>query len=158
MLSCIWLFGTPWTVACQAPLSMEFSQEPCWSGLSFPPLEDLPNPGIELVSPALAGQFFTTELPGKPSHMLFHIINTCVFVLHSGQNWDWNGKTEKVNTSLCNSNKTPVQRMIIFTWPTPELNKTHTCVHDAVKIQEVGKWGQHIPGESEPVILIWEQW
>ena len=57
-------------VACQAPLSMEFSQEPCWSGLSFPPLGDLPNPGIELLSPALAGWFFTTELPGKPSQML----------------------------------------------------------------------------------------
>ena len=57
---------------------MEFSQEPCWSGLSFPPLGDLPNPGIELVSPALAGQFFTTELPGKPSQMLFHTINTIV--------------------------------------------------------------------------------
>ena len=57
------LFATPWTVAHQAPLSMEYSRQECWSGLPFPPPGDLPNPGIEptsLVSPALAGGFFTT--------------------------------------------------------------------------------------------------
>ena len=59
-------FATPWTVACQAPLSMEFSRQEYWSGLPFPPPGDLPDLGIELVSPALAGGFFTTEPPGKP--------------------------------------------------------------------------------------------
>ena len=62
-------FATPWTVACQTPLSMGFSRQEYWSGLSFPPSGDLPNPGIEPVSSmslALAGRFFTTELPGKP--------------------------------------------------------------------------------------------
>ena len=44
---------TPWTVACQAPLSMEFSRPEYWSGLPFPSLEDLPNPGIEPKSPTL---------------------------------------------------------------------------------------------------------
>ena len=39
-----------WTVACQAPLSMEFSRQEYWSGLPFPSLEDLPHPGIEPVS------------------------------------------------------------------------------------------------------------
>ena len=39
----------PWTVACQAPLSMGFSRREYWSGLSFPSPEDLPNPGIEPV-------------------------------------------------------------------------------------------------------------
>jgi len=60
---------TPWTVAHQAPLSMEFSRQEYWSGLPFPPQGDLPDPGIEAVlpvSPALAGGFFTTEPPGKP--------------------------------------------------------------------------------------------
>ena len=55
------LFVTPWTVACQVPLSTGFSRQEYWSGLSFPPPEDLPDPGIELVSPAslaLAGRFF----------------------------------------------------------------------------------------------------
>ena len=59
------LFATPWTVACQAPLSMGFSRQEYWSGLPFPSLGDLPNPGIEptsLTSPALAGGFFTTSV------------------------------------------------------------------------------------------------
>ena len=60
---------TPWTVAHQAPLSMGFSRQKYWSRLPFPPPGVLPDPGIEaasLVSPALAGRFFTTEPPGKP--------------------------------------------------------------------------------------------
>ena len=59
-LSCVQLFATPWTVAHQASLSMEFSRQEYWSGLLFPPPEYLPNPGIETtspVSPALAGRF-----------------------------------------------------------------------------------------------------
>ena len=51
---------TPWTVAFQAPLSMEFSRQEYWSGLRFPPLTDLPNPGIAPTSPALAGGFWAT--------------------------------------------------------------------------------------------------
>ena len=42
---------------------MGFSGKESWSGLPFPPLGDLPDPGIELASPALAGRFFTTEPP-----------------------------------------------------------------------------------------------
>ena len=63
------LFATSWTVACQAPLSMEFSRQEYWSELPFPPPGDLPDPGIEptsLASPVLAGGFFTTAPPGKP--------------------------------------------------------------------------------------------
>ena len=57
------LFATPWTVACWAPLSLGFSRQRYWSGLPFPHPVDLPDPGIEpmsLMSPALAGGFFTT--------------------------------------------------------------------------------------------------
>ena len=57
---------TPWTVACQALLSMEFSRQEYWSGLLFPSPGDLPDPGTEPTSPALADRFFTTEPPGKP--------------------------------------------------------------------------------------------
>ena len=67
------LFATLWTVAGQAPLSMGFPRQEYWTGLPFPPLGDLPNPGIEpasSASPALAGGFFTTEPPGK-SHSWF---------------------------------------------------------------------------------------
>ena len=56
------LFATPWTIAHQVPLSTEFSRQEYWSGLSFPSPGDLPNPGIKplsLLSPALAGGFFT---------------------------------------------------------------------------------------------------
>ena len=58
--------ATPWTVACQVPLSMGFLRQEYWSGLTFPPPGDLPDPGIKHTWPALAGRFFTTESPGKP--------------------------------------------------------------------------------------------
>ena len=54
-------FGTPWTVAHQAPLSMGFLRQIYWSGLPFPSPGNLPDPGMESVSPALAHRFFTTE-------------------------------------------------------------------------------------------------
>ena len=56
--------ATPWTVALQAPLSMEFSMQEYWSGFSFPSPRDLPNPRIEpqsLKLPALADRFFTNS-------------------------------------------------------------------------------------------------
>ena len=62
--SCVQLFATLWTLAHQAPLSMEFSRQGYWSGLPCPPTGDLPCPGIEpmyLMSPALAGGFLTTN-------------------------------------------------------------------------------------------------
>ena len=63
-VSRVLLFATPWSVAHQAPLSMEFSRQEDWSGWPCPPPGDLPDPGIEpvaLMSPALAGGFFTTS-------------------------------------------------------------------------------------------------
>ena len=54
-------FVTPWTVVHLAPLSMGFPSQEYWSGLPFPPAGDIHNPGIEPMSPALAGGFFTTE-------------------------------------------------------------------------------------------------
>ena len=60
-LSCVRLFVTLWTVACQAPLSIGFFRQEYWSGLPFSPPEDLPNLGTELMSPELAGRFFTDE-------------------------------------------------------------------------------------------------
>ena len=58
------LFVSPWTVTRQAPLTMGFSRQEYWSRLPFPPLGDLPNPGIKPIShvaPELAGRFITTE-------------------------------------------------------------------------------------------------
>ena len=64
---------TPWTVARQVVVSVGFSRREYWSGLTFPPPEDLPDPGIELaspMSPAWAGRFFVTRPPGKLDLML----------------------------------------------------------------------------------------
>ena len=57
-------FATLWTLLLQAPLSVGFSRQEYWSGLACPPPGDLPDSGIELMSlmsPALAGGFFTTS-------------------------------------------------------------------------------------------------
>ena len=58
--------ATPWSVACQAPLSMGFSRQEYWSGLLFPSPGDLPHPGIEPGSPALQADSLLTELWMKP--------------------------------------------------------------------------------------------
>ena len=65
-LSCVWLFATLWTVACQSPLSMEFSRQEYWSGSPFPSPDDLHDPGIKTASPALADGFFIIAPLGKP--------------------------------------------------------------------------------------------
>ena len=54
--------SSPWTVACQAPLSLGFSRQECWSGLPFPSPGDLSHPRIEPGSPALQAD----SLPIKP--------------------------------------------------------------------------------------------
>ena len=74
MLSHVQISATLWTIAWQAPLSMEFPKQEYWSGLSFPP-GDLPNPAIQSASPALAGGFFTTALPGKPKLRIYFTVN-----------------------------------------------------------------------------------
>ena len=66
LLSPVWLFATPWTIAHQALPSMGFSRQEYWSGLPFPSPGDLPNPGIELRSPTLQADALTSEPPGKP--------------------------------------------------------------------------------------------
>ena len=73
MLSHVQLFAVSWTVVCQAPLSMEFSRQQYWSGVTFPPPGDLPNPGIALVSPALAADSLQLAPPGKPLYLLTYI-------------------------------------------------------------------------------------
>ena len=65
-LSHVRLFATPWTVACQAPPSMESSRQGYWSGLPFPSPGDVPDPEIEAGSPALQVDSLPSEPPGKP--------------------------------------------------------------------------------------------
>ena len=70
---------TPWTVAHQAPLSMELSRQEYWSGFPFPFPEDLPDPGIEPRSPAL--QADSLPLQRWPMHVLKPVKNTGVLAL-----------------------------------------------------------------------------
>ena len=84
-LNYVQFFVTPWIIAQQAPLSMEFSRQEHWSGVPFPTPGDLPDPGIKhvsLASPAMAGRFFTTVPTGKPRDFLApsltSVISLCV--------------------------------------------------------------------------------
>ena len=81
MLIHVQLFGTRWTVAHQAPLSIGFQARMLeWAAL--PTLEDPPSPGTEPASPASpasAGGFLTTTLPGKPRHICEYAKETCAY-------------------------------------------------------------------------------
>ena len=68
MLSCVWLFATPWTIAHQAPLSMEFSRQENWSGLPWRPPRDLPNPNIEPRPSSLQANSLLSDPSGKPKN------------------------------------------------------------------------------------------
>ena len=86
VLSCLsqaWLFETPWTVACQAPLSKEFSRQEYWGVFPCPPPGDLPPPGIKpesLMSPALADGFLPLAPPGEPLKECLFFELLCLFV------------------------------------------------------------------------------
>ena len=69
VLSHVQLFATSWTTVCQAPVAIGFSWHEYGCGLPFPSPGDLPGPGMKPTSPgspALSGEFLTTEPPGKP--------------------------------------------------------------------------------------------
>ena len=71
-------FVTPWTVALQAPLSVRFPRQEYWGGLPFPSPWDLPNPGVEPASTALAGGFLAILLGSPISCIEMSKLNTCV--------------------------------------------------------------------------------
>ena len=93
-LSCVWLFVTPWTVACQAPPFFGFSRQKYWNGLPFPSPGDLPDPGIELGSPTFQSDSLTSEppmllsqfIPPSPTQLglshLIHFLTFCSWYLY----------------------------------------------------------------------------
>ena len=83
LFSRVQLFVTPGTVAYQAPPSMGFSRQECWSGLPFPSPGDLPDPGIKPGSPALQADALPSEPPGKPSNLLKYLSNTSLFPIYN---------------------------------------------------------------------------
>ena len=72
LLSHVWLFETPWTIAHQASPSMGFSRQEYWRGLSVPSPGYLPDPGIAPCSYTLRADALTSEPPGKPWCILVH--------------------------------------------------------------------------------------
>ena len=88
-LSRVQFFATPWTVACQAPPSMGFFRQECWSGLPFPSPGDLPDPGIEPGSPALRAVVYRLSHHGS----LHKAYTTCLLGIasilsNSGDNYE----------------------------------------------------------------------
>ena len=84
----------PWTVACQAPLSMGFSRQEYWSGEPFPSPRDLPNLGIKPGSPVLQADSLPSEPPRKPWLLLIHTI--CFISIYGRYNKQskWSSRTK----------------------------------------------------------------
>ena len=70
-------FVSPGTVACQVPLSMGFPRHEYWSELTFPSSGDLPDSGIEPVSPALEGRFFAISATGEAPKVKVSVVQSC---------------------------------------------------------------------------------
>ena len=110
--SCLTLCN-PMDSSPQGPLSMEFSRQKYWSELPFPTPGDLPNPGIEPMSLALAGRFFTTAPPGKPN---IHL-NSCQLTT-----------TSSISTTCCRE-KTYTTRRDRKIFPRVFQNSKHAVLH-----------------------------
>ena len=79
VLSCVRLFAAPWTVACQAPLCLEFSRQKYQSALPLPPPGNLPDPGIKPASPESPDSYKILAI----FPMLYNISSQLIFVLNS---------------------------------------------------------------------------
>ena len=78
LLSHVWLFVTPWTVAHKALLSMGFPRHEYWSGLPFPSAGDLPDPEVKPTSPALQTDSLPLSYQGTPGMCFYHVeISVC---------------------------------------------------------------------------------
>ena len=126
VLSCVQLFVTPWTVACQAPLSMGFSRQEYWSGLPFPSPGELPDPGIEPRSLALQAYyrdlwlnslclFISTILLYMSLFSLFQTLvqNTSTSVIPHRWRRHWNSDLGKLHLFY---KVTGLHHFITFTW------------------------------------------
>ena len=95
---------TPWTVAYQAPPSMGFSRQECWSGLPFPSPGDLPDPGNKPGSPALCADALPSEPPGKPiltkEARIYNGAKTASSINGAGENWTATCKRMKLEHFL----------------------------------------------------------
>ena len=84
--------ATPWIVAWQAPLSMEFSRQEHWGGLPCPSPLDIPDPWVEstsLLSPALQADSLSAEPPGRPDTHCVYLFSFCRFHFHLFDVFTW---------------------------------------------------------------------
>ena len=90
---------------------MGFSRQECWSGLPFPSPEDLPHPGIELASAALAGGFLTPEPPGKPEAWL-----GCDFFFFNATPREWGVRTNLATETTGNVLEAECFEKLTYVW------------------------------------------
>ena len=100
--------ATPWTIACQAPLSMEFSRQEYWSGLPYPSPGDLLDSGIEPGSPALQVDSLPSEPPGKPNMEYYSAIKKKNEIMLFTATW------MDLETIILNKVKSDRERQIIY--------------------------------------------
>ena len=124
LLDCVQLFTTPWTLAYQGTLSMDFSRQEHWSGLPFPSLGDLPNPGIESESPALQAGSLPSEPPGKP-HLLLTFNNINNDYCYSQHVCVLSGEAWKILFQGLNVGKKAERLYICFCFSKPPLLTEH---------------------------------
>ena len=113
--SCVWLCETLWTATCHAALSMGFSRQEYWNGLQCTPPRDLPDPGIKpmsLMSPALAGGFFTTTITWEA--LIWDQISDYIFFITLAYKEKYWGTT-KLKLSL--RSKILLHNETKWTWP-----------------------------------------
>ena len=129
MLSCVCLFVTPWAVACQASLSMEFSRQEYWRGSLFPSPGVLPNPGIKPRSSTLWVNYFPAEPQGKPK-------NTGVSSLSLLQ---WIFLTQESNRGLLHCSQILNQLSYQGSLTTPrQLSLIVSCISSSIAVLIVG--------------------
>ena len=117
-LSHVQIFATPWTIAHQAPLSMEFSRQEHWSGLPLPSPGDLPDLGIEPGSPTLQADSLSSEPPGKPPKHRWHV----------GSSSLTRDQLEVQSLSHWTTREVPKESWGDINWPVSLLHKRETCI------------------------------
>ena len=104
------------TITRQAPLSIGFSRQEHWNGLSWPPSGDLPSPGIKsasLPSPALASALFTTEPPGNPTEQ-----TVCSIIVWL---WIWVSENHRINILHLYSDLWGYRKCVVFVTLVPSI-------------------------------------
>ena len=122
-VSCVWFFVTIWILAHQILLSMEFYKQEHWSGLPFLSPGDLPNPVIELSTPALQADSLWTEPPAKPflCRRNIKIKDKEIFIFSVSRMWD-NSKKWPLKTSSIICTETFIEDQLPLTTALCDIN------------------------------------